>query len=94
MAAALDECIAVAAAAGHAPDGRSRAGWRAWVTDPRSTFSSSMLRDTERGGRIEADHIVGDMLARAAAARLDTPLLRIIDTHVQAYQARRRRESR
>jgi 2-dehydropantoate 2-reductase len=39
-----------------------------------------MLRDIERGGPIEADHIVGD-------------LLRIAYAHLKAYEARRKREN-
>ena len=29
---------------------------------------ASMLRDIERGGPIEGDHILGDLLSRAAAS--------------------------
>lgn len=92
VAAVLEECAVVAEAAGHRPDAKTLAGLKAWLTEKNSTFSSSMLRDTERRGAIEADHIVGDMLARAEAARLPAPMLRVIVTHLQTYQARRRRE--
>lgn len=92
VAAVLEECAAVAQAAGHRRDAKTLAGLRAWLTEKGSTFSSSMLRDTERRGPIEADHIVGDMLARAAAARIPAPILRVIFTHLQTYQARRKRE--
>jgi len=51
-----------------------------------------MLRDTERRGAIEADHIVGDMLARAQAAGIAAPMLRVIYASLQTYQARRKRE--
>ena len=51
-----------------------------------------MLRDIEQGGRIEAEHIVGDLLKRAAAASA-TPLLSTAYAHLRAYQARRRREA-
>lgn len=92
MTATLAECAAVAEAAGHGLDPRMLAGLRGWLTEKGSTFSSSMLRDTERRGKIEADHIVGDMLARAEAARVDASMLRIIYAHLEAYQARRARE--
>jgi len=92
IVAALEECAAVAAAAGHRTDPKTLAGLGAWLTEKGSTFSSSMLRDTERRGAIEADHIVGDMLARAEAARIPAPTLRVIYTHLQTYQARRKRE--
>jgi 2-dehydropantoate 2-reductase len=92
IVATLEECAAVAEAAGHRPDAKTLAGLKAWLTEKGSTFSSSMLRDTERRGAIEADHIVGDMLARAQAAKLHAPMLRVIHAALQTYQARRKRE--
>jgi 2-dehydropantoate 2-reductase len=92
IVATLEECAAVAAAAAHAPAAKTLAGLRAWLTETGSTFSSSMLRDTERRGQIEAEHIVGDMLARAEAAKIPAPMLRVIFAHLQTYQHRRKRE--
>ena len=92
VASTLAECAEVAEAAGHRPDAKTLAGTRAWLTEKGATFSSSMLRDTERKGAIEADHIVGDMLARAEAAHIPAPMLRVIYAHLQTYQARRERE--
>jgi 2-dehydropantoate 2-reductase len=45
-----------------------------------------MLRDMERGGRIEADHIIGDMISRGRARNLPAPLLEIAYIRLQAYQ--------
>jgi 2-dehydropantoate 2-reductase len=90
--ATIDECTSVAAAAGRRPAAETVTGLKAWLTEKNSTFSSSMLRDIERQGPIEADHIVGDMLARAEAAKLAAPMLRVIYAHLQTYQARRKRE--
>jgi 2-dehydropantoate 2-reductase len=92
VSATLEECAAVAATAGHRQDPKSLAGLKAWLTEKGSTFSSSMLRDIERKGAIEADHIVGDMLGRAEAAKIPAPMLRVIFAALQAYQARRKRE--
>jgi 2-dehydropantoate 2-reductase len=92
IGATLQECDAVAAAAGYGQDARALAGLKAWLTEKGSTFSSSMLRDIERKGAIEADHIVGDMLARADAAKIPAPMLRVIYAALQTYQARRKRE--
>jgi len=50
-----------------------------------------MLRDIERGGPVEADHIIGDMIRRARAKGVATPLLRLVFSHLQAYEARRKR---
>jgi 2-dehydropantoate 2-reductase len=51
-----------------------------------------MLRDIERGAPIEADHIVGDLLARGGDRPSDYPLLQIAFAHLRTYEARRKRE--
>jgi 2-dehydropantoate 2-reductase len=51
-----------------------------------------MLRDVERGAATEADHIVGDLLARGGARESDYPLLQIAYAHLRTYEARRQRE--
>jgi 2-dehydropantoate 2-reductase len=85
----LDECVAVAGAAGHAPGAEYLRRSRLSLTEPGSSQTSSMLRDIERRSpRIEAAHIIGDMLARARAARVEAPLLRIANAHLQSYLAR------
>ncbi|MGH8757658.1 MAG: ketopantoate reductase C-terminal domain-containing protein, partial [Burkholderiales bacterium] len=53
-----------------------------------SVMAASMLRDIERNGKTEADHIIGDMLRRAHEHKLQTPLLRLAYCHLQAYEAR------
>jgi 2-dehydropantoate 2-reductase len=64
------------------------------LTAPQSTITASMLRDIERGGPIEADHIVGDLLRRSTAQPPnDRSLLRIAYAHLKAYEARRKREN-
>lgn len=84
----LDECCATASAAGCAPRDEAVAMTRSVLTDPASTMSASMLRDLQRGARIEADHILGDLLSRAAASGVPTPLLATAYRHVQIYQDR------
>jgi 2-dehydropantoate 2-reductase len=88
----LQECSAIAAANGFAPrEAASNAGLGV-LTAPGSAFTASMLRDIEQGGRIEADHIVGDLLRRAPAPA-QAPLLSTAYAHLRAYEARRKRES-
>lgn len=89
----LDECVRVATAAGYAPRDKVLEQTRALQTERGSTFAASMLRDIEKGGPIEGDHIVGDMLGRARALGVATPNLRLAYCHLQAYQARRAREA-
>jgi 2-dehydropantoate 2-reductase len=88
----LQECGAIAAQKGFAPrEPTTRIGLSV-LTTPGSPFTASMLRDIEQGGRIEADHIIGDLLTRASGA-IATPLLITAHAHLRAYEARRRRES-
>ena len=51
-----------------------------------------MLRDMERGGRIEGDHIIGDLIRRGGRSLPERSLLRLAYTHLKAYEARRARE--
>ena len=85
MAALHDECLAVAAAEGQPVPGKARGIARASLLDPASEVKASMLRDLEAGGRVEAAHIVGDMLRRAQAAGLDAPRLQAAWVHLQCY---------
>ena len=83
------ECNAIAAAHGHAPREESAARTRAMLTAAGSPLTASMLKDLERGGAIEADHIIGDMLARDA--RHASPTLKMAYAHLKTYEARRQR---
>lgn len=83
------ECTAVATAAGHVPRAAFLARTQGLLTERGSTFTASMLRDIERGGPTEGDHILGDLLRRARTLGVATPLLRAAACHVEAYEARR-----
>lgn len=91
MRAALTACIAAAGAAGHAPRADSLRQTENMLFARGSAFTASMLRDIEAGGRVEADHIVGDMLRHARAAGADARVLAAAYCHLQAYEARRQR---
>ena len=84
----LGECCVVASANGHSPRPRNLDITQATLTERGSAVSASMRRDLESGGRIEADHIVGDMLHRAEALGQPAPLLRTAYCHLQCYQNR------
>ncbi len=88
----IDECTAIAAANGFAPRPQAVTLVRTLLTAPGSSFAASMLRDIERGAPIEADHIIGDLLARGQAQRQKYPLLSIANAHLKAYEARHARE--
>jgi 2-dehydropantoate 2-reductase len=51
-------------------------------------MTASMLRDIESRGRIEADHIIGDLIARASDPA-EAPLLRSVYIGLKTYEARR-----
>jgi 2-dehydropantoate 2-reductase len=85
----LAECTAGATGAGFAPRPERDAFSRKWLTDPTSPNTASMFRDLQRGGDVEADHIVGDILARAMHAGHPAPMLRAAYTALKVYQASR-----
>ena len=92
-----EECCAIASANGFAPGESARKRSIGMLTAPGSTFAASMLRDIERGAPIEADHIVGDLLARGDARKSSVitgkhPLLHLAYAHLRTYEARRQRE--
>lgn len=89
--ALLDDCRRVAAACEHEPAAKVIERAAAMLTEAGSAFSASMMRDLENGGRIEADHVIGDLLARGTAHGVDTPLLRLAYAHLKAYESRRAR---
>jgi len=84
--ALMEECAAVAAAHGHAPRPEYLERIRATLTEAGSAMTSSMFRDLEQGGRIEADHIVGDLLRQAPG---ESPLLGLVYASLKTYEARR-----
>ena len=87
--AVLAEVAALASATGHAPREDFLSGASAMLTAKGSPLTASMFRDIEAGARVEAHHIIGDLITRAEAAKLPTPKLRTIYTHLKAYENRR-----
>jgi len=91
------ECANIAGANGHGPRPAFRDRMLATLLQPGSTLTASMLRDVERGGATEADHILGDLLERNPAREPTTQqptLLQIAYAHLKAHEARRARENR
>lgn len=90
----LAEAQSVANAAGHAARPEVLDKYRLLLVAPGSTLAASMLRDVEKGGPAEGDHVLGDLLARGRTAGLELPLLTLATTHLKAFAARRLRETR
>jgi 2-dehydropantoate 2-reductase len=82
----LDEVVSVASAVGEAPKPAFLKGARETLTTPGSTQSPSMFRDLQQGSPIEADQIIGDLLARGTNAGIPTPLLAAAYAHLSVYQ--------
>lgn len=89
MRALYDECLAVAAHAGQPIPAKAQEIALSALTKAGSPIKASMLRDLEAGQRVEAAHIVGDMLDRALAAGHPAPRLQDAYCHLQAYEAQR-----
>lgn len=91
--AMLAECAAVALRSGHPiPEERLHKS-RALLTQSGSTFAASMLRDIERAGPTEGEHILGDMVDTATRLGVAVPMLAVARTHLQVYEARRAKPS-
>jgi len=85
----LERNAEIAAREGHAPSDTFLAEYRQLFNDQSSTYAASMLRDIQRNGAVEADHIVGFMLAKARQHGVDPSLHRFIYVHLQAYEQHR-----
>jgi 2-dehydropantoate 2-reductase len=85
----LDECSAVASSEGHSPTGPFSERARGMLTAEGSQLTASMFRDVKIGARVEADHIIGDLIGRGEAAKVAVPKLRIAYTHLKTYENQR-----
>ncbi len=92
--ALFEECSAIATHNGFAPRAGAIERGRTMITTAGSPITASMYKDIARGAAIEADHIVGDLLGRAAKGSDDaaTPsALRTAYVHLKTYEAQRAR---
>jgi 2-dehydropantoate 2-reductase len=87
----FDECCAVATASGFKPRPAFIEFDTTLITTVGSPLKWSMLRDIERGSTTEGEHILGDMVARASALGIETPILNLARTHVATYEICRKR---
>lgn len=84
----LEEVAIVARVAGCAPSETFLDTTKALLTEKNSKLTSSMYRDLKQGRPIEAEQIIGDLLARARQFNISTPLLAAAYTHLSVYQVR------
>jgi 2-dehydropantoate 2-reductase len=85
----LDECSAVATAEGHAPSGPFFDRVRGMLTAEGSQMTASMFRDIKAGAPVEADHVIGDLIARGEAAKAPVAKLRTAYAHLKVYEMER-----
>lgn len=85
----LDSCVAVAAKSGFQLRPAILERYEKVINSTGSPLTASMLRDQESGGPVEADHVVGFMLAKAREFGVDDTMLSVAYTHLKAYENRR-----
>ncbi len=85
--AIIAECTAIAAANGYAPDAGFQEVMTKRLTEAGSPLTASMYRDLQRGGRVEADHILGDLLERGRRHGVEAPLVRAAYVQLSMYAA-------
>ncbi len=85
----LDECKAVATAEGYAPRAPFLERSLGMLIAENSSLTASMFRDIRAGAPVEADHVIGDMIARGDAGKVPVPRLRTAYTHLKAYEKQR-----
>lgn len=92
---AIAECEQIAEAAGHPVSVAGHAQSLGLLTESGSAFTSSLYRDLQHGDPVEAEHIIGNLAARAAALETPAPLLDAallqLRTHHQTVTRQQRR---
>jgi 2-dehydropantoate 2-reductase len=84
-----DECSAVASSEGYAPRAPFMERTRGMLTAEGSQMTASMFRDIKIGAPVEADHVIGDLVARGDAGKVPVPRLRTAYIHLKAYEKQR-----
>ncbi len=89
--AVVAEGAAIAAAAGFPVPEEYLAGVRATVTQQGAPTTSSLYRDLVAGQPTEVEQVFGDLVARARALSVATPLLDLTTLHLRVHQYRTKR---
>jgi 2-dehydropantoate 2-reductase len=84
----LHTSAAIATANGHQPSDAFMQAWEQTFSQRDSLYATSMLRDIERGGRTEVEHILGFMLNKAREAGIACHTLQLAYTHIKAFEQR------
>ena len=87
VAGVVAETAAVAAAAGFVVPEAEQANTLAFLTEPGSSFTSSLYRDVTAGLPNESEHIVGDFARRARSLGVQTPLVDLALLALRAHES-------
>lgn len=80
----IDESAAIAAANNYPQDPKFLDAHKVRLTEPGSNLTASMYRDLSRGGPVEVDQILGDLLAHANGVH--APLLTAACVQLKVYE--------
>jgi 2-dehydropantoate 2-reductase len=86
VTALFAEVVAVIDAAWRPLSDAFKAKIHSQLADTKSRQTSSMYRDMKASHRIEADQIIGDLVARAAEKAIATPLLSALLVRLKIYE--------
>jgi 2-dehydropantoate 2-reductase len=86
----LSEASDISAANGYPQDAKFLDGVHKRFTDPNSALTSSMYRDLIKGAPVEADHILGDLIARGQPHGITPHLIRAAYVQLSVYSASRK----
>lgn len=85
--AALAEAVAVSTEAGFPVPEKQLGMALRLLTEPGSTFTSSLYRDMSAGLPNEGEHLLGDFTRRARELGLETPLIDLALMHLRVHEA-------
>ena len=86
--AILAEATAVSAAAGFSVPQSELDNTTGMITEPGSSFASSMYRDVSDRHHTEVEHLLADLTARARMLHVPTPILDLATLHLRVYEDR------
>jgi len=81
----IAECASIAAANGYPQKPAFLESVNERLTKLGSPLTASMYRDLHKGAPVEADHILGDLIARGTAHGVVTPLLQATYAQLSVY---------
>ncbi len=84
----LDEIVAIVSKVGIAPGPQLLGFARSAMAVKGSPMTSSMYRDLTKGAAVEADEIIGDLVARGQRAGIAAPMLSAVYANLCVYPAR------